>query len=217
MLEDKTIDECIKTSSCTGNCTGICVINVSDVVPPSALDQGRGKTRKTVKDNVQLSPEVSECIIDIHCAGDCTCVQQGTQLAEMGETGYIVNDIKEQSAGQNIHPTINPGYNFQLPSFTEWMVQFQRGDGDDQHDQEDGHQGGEVRAQGGEVMGGGGGGDGRVGRLVEVHERSVETQKKKSRMRTPKRRRGIIRDGLVQTRLASFATLGACCSKLREN
>ena len=67
MLEDKTVDECIKTSSCTGNCTGMCVNNVSDVVPPSTLDQGQGKTGK---DNVQLSPEVSECIIDIHCAGD---------------------------------------------------------------------------------------------------------------------------------------------------
>ena len=88
------------------------------------------------------------------------------------------------------------------------MRQFQRGEVDDQHDQEDGHQGREVRALGGGVMGGEGGGDGRVGRLVEIHERSVETQNKKSRIRTPKRRRGIHSDGLVQTRLASFATLG---------
>ena len=200
------IDECIQTVSCAGNCTGNCEDSVSNVVPPSAIDQGRGKN---VEDNIQLSPEVSECIRSIHCTGDCTCVQQGAPLAISGETGYIVmnNNNEEQSSGQNITSTINPEYLSQFPSFMDWMSQFQRvGAGDDVHQQqEDGHQGGEGRALGGEVMGGEGGGEGRVSLLVKFHENSSTSQKKSSRMSTPKGRRGVRRDSLIQTRLSSFA------------
>ena len=106
---------------------------------------------------------------------------------------------------------MNPGYGNQLPSFVEWMEHFQR---DEVDDQQEGHHGGDVRALGGDVVGGEGGGDGRVGRLVDFHESSVMPQKKISRMRTPNRRRGVRRDGLVQTRLASFDVQGRGARKL---
>ena len=199
LLEDTIIDECIKTYSCTGNCTGDCGNKISDVVTPSAVDQGHGKT---VKDNIQLSPEVSECIASVHCAGDCTCVQKGTPLSGPGETGYVIDDNEEQLS-VNKQSTIN---SFQIPSFTDWMAQFQCDGADEQLQQDDGHHGGEGRAPGGEVRVGEGGGEGRVGRLVKILENSV-TPQNKSRLKTPNRRRGIKRDGLVQTRLASFADL----------
>ena len=206
-IKDTTIDECIQTYSCTVNCTSNYGDNMSSAVPPSTVDQGCGKT---VGDNVQLSPEASECIMSVHCAGDCTCVQKDIPLSGPGETGYVVNNIVEQPSGINKPSTINSEYCSQFPTFMDWMMQFQRGVAveDDQQHQEEGHHGGEGRALGGEVMGGEGGGDGRVERLVKVHESSLNTQNKYSRMKTPNRRRGVIRDGLVQTRLASFANLG---------
>ena len=80
-LEDAETDECIKTYSCTGDCTVYCKRYASDNVQPSTVQPSR---EKTVQDNVKLSPEVSECIISVHCAGDCTCVQQGTPRTDTG-------------------------------------------------------------------------------------------------------------------------------------
>ena len=85
------VDECIKTISCEGNCSSNSKLSHS--VP--ALEVGRGKNRKDMKNRIVANSltvhsdgieYVSECVQTVHCAGDCKKIQH-TTTPESGAGG----------------------------------------------------------------------------------------------------------------------------------
>ena len=83
------IDECIKTISCEGNCSGN--LEVSRKV--SVRKVGRGEKYKdnrnrniatTLTVHLDGIDYVSECVQTVHCAGDCADRQHITTLSSRG-------------------------------------------------------------------------------------------------------------------------------------
>ena len=200
--DDDQIDEYIRSYSCTGNYTGRCTGYIEHLDNPSAIEGGSGENI----DDMGLSPdcEIDECIQFVHCIGNCTCVQTGNTVME-GKGDMLT---EEQQLAVNKTSTINTDKAVDFPHFEDWLEALGlRGEaGGEGHEQ--GHaRGGGGRAQGGEVMGEEGGGGGRVRELVNQLE-TLNNPVKLSRMKVPRRRRGVQKDSLVQSRLLNFVTEG---------
>ena len=206
------ISECIKTFACAGNCESKCSSNILLDKTASVMGVGRGENgvdMKKLSQTCMASVYTDNVQCTVECTVDCTVVQQGSQLTVGGETGYIIHE--EQNLDTLAEETSNKMQENSniFPNFTDWLDELLRGDGlGQEHRVQDGHLEGEERAQGGEVMGGGGGGEGRVRKLISFHENSAVSTNNIPRMKRPRMQRGVRRDCLIQTSLSGFVSEG---------
>ena len=138
---------------------------------------------------MNVSP-VDECLISIHCLGNCDCLHLCTD-PELGRGAEHSEDNQSQTDDLTMSDKLVPSNcdvdNIQnrkydiFPNFEDWLsdMNIDHGEyGQHQHQRQDqaqqGAQGCVVRAQGGEVMGEGGGGDGGLARVGQGQEQGHE-------------------------------------------